>query len=325
MALITQSIIKKSGTSPKSEQPFTARGRALDQKFFKGSKKNPKPSAPVFGRNRSNSLRRLTAPRLAELAESHKNENVRAGATRELEVRAELIDTSKKQQKTGAMASNRAIGLREASAMRFAASLAEEAQDEIHNEASGSGKKSKLGQIGIANVKGSLGLGFSGRKSQVPFINKVKQRMLALQAHYRQARSTGDWSARLTPVVGPTVTGEGNVCAASRAKAAALAGHGPSLFSKRKTVDRSVLPTPDSLVEMTSRATHPTGGRLKKFEAQPLDTDQYARGYQGKTMATRNRNGSVSNMANSCKTCIEERDHARSGASSSTSSESKQQ
>ena len=294
---------KTNSSLPKKSQPFTARGRELNQKFFTNSANNTRPT--VKGRNRSNSLRRLNAPTLESLKNSQ-DQLISTAAQRELDVRHELVNISQQQQSSSPVRMNakQSITLQEASSLRFSSSLAEEAQDEIHNEQT-SQEKEQLGQIGIANVKGTLGLGFSGRKEQEPFINKVQQRMLAIQEHYQKINATSDWSSKLIPTSIPNITSDANICAATRANAAARSARNE--FSGMDQVDRSDIPTPDRLVEMTSRATHPTGGRLKQFEAQKLQADRYKPDYQTQSMARRNRNGSVSNMTHSCKTCSEER------------------
>lgn len=289
-------------TKKKQDQAFTARGRPVEQSFFKGrAHKVRAPSDPVKGRNRANSFRRLEIPRLSQLTEI--GDAVAKGAAREINIRKDLVQLSQKQHDDipPLMASKGPIDLREASALRFSASLAEEAQDELNAKAN---KKQTVGLIGIANVDGTLGVGFSGRNEQEPFINRVQERMLEIQQHYQEAKTTEDWSAELMPVATPQVIDDGNVCAASRANAAARAAKNE--FENMTPVPRSELPTPDTLVEMTTRATHPTGARLKKYETEPLGGD-YAANYQTKPMYARNRNGSVSNMANSCQHCIAER------------------
>ncbi|AJQ97509.1 hypothetical protein [Gynuella sunshinyii] len=300
---------KTTPTKPQSEQPYTARGRPLEQKFFDSRIKKRElqikdPTVPVQGRNRANSLRRLQVPMLESLVKG-KNE-VSEAAQRELDVRTEMVALSTQQFPENAkpkMASKGPISMTEATALRFSASLAEEAQDELN--AQSSGKKQTVGLIGIANVGGTLGMGFSGRKDEEPFMQDVQGRMLELQQHYQQADSTTGWSSQLVPVQTPGFSDLGNVCAASRANLAARSANGE--FANMENIGRADLPTPDTLVEMTTRATHPTGGRLKQYEAQPLDTADYPSQYQVQPMQTRNRNGSIANMADSCPTCMEER------------------
>jgi hypothetical protein len=297
-------------TDKKVDTPFTYRGRELDKTFA---------SPPVMGRQRANSLRRLNRDVLTGLAQ--RDGEVGIGATRELDVRTEMqrisasqvdpnIPSSGPQTEVPRMKARQGVNRGDVDALRFASSMAEEAQHEVRQfhdfdptNAKGSGRS--IPMVGIARVGGSRGFGISGEENgqQAAHSEEVQRRMLVLQGHYDEEQTSGNWSARLrgVPVQPVTAAGGGNVCAASRATAAAMAGNG---HSPRGSSDREALPVPDALIELGNRSVGLSGGRMGGY-AEEAST---GRGIEKDVKVTgRSRAASTGNVMKSCQTCMDER------------------
>lgn len=178
--------VPKSSPEKTSKSPvYTVRGRPVGQAvpIDPGKRDNPL-GAPLMGRQRANSLRRLPEEHLRAL-DTHPDEAVRNAAKREVGIRHDLVAESQFQMadpEKPKMHAMGPVGMREVSAMRFASSMAEEAQDEVNREKGY--KPTQVGQIGVANVGGHLGVGFSGKASEMAHARKVEKQMLELQSAY---------------------------------------------------------------------------------------------------------------------------------------------
>ncbi len=287
---------------------FTLRGRALDTALPEKPRKRDNPlGTAIMGRKRSNSIRRLPITTLQTLTR-HKDDHVTQAAVRELGVRQDIVDASKHQFRNREHPEMNAMGpatMRDASAVRFAASMAEEAQDEIVREDIAQKKNpQQVGQIGVASVRGHIGVGFSGKSSEMEHTRRVERRMLELQEHYDKSDESHHWSGRLKEVAVTDVFAKdgGNVCAAKRA---AHVTHslvlGPE--APTKPVGRDVIPPPDSLVEMMSPAMSGRGNLLSNYSVPNTSLPDPVGPL---TVAGRQRRDSVSSMANSCETCMAE-------------------
>jgi hypothetical protein len=248
---------------------------------------------------------------LEGLALHHESKLVRSAAEREIGVRRDLVAESQLQfgpkTKMNALGP---IGMPEAQAVRFASSLAEEAHDELVRELPrGSKKVPQLGQIGVARVGEHMGVGFSGKKSEMEYTHAVEGRMLQLQQHYETMGLTGGWSSRLAPVQVTDIfaEGDGNICAAKRAAHVAHSlASGPTYLGP--TPARSAIPPPESLVEMMNPAMSGRGTLLSDYSAlrtrQSRDVPEPVA--HPTTIGGRPRSASVDSMANSCPTCMGE-------------------
>lgn len=304
---------------------FTARGRPLDSDVNKKGEVD-RTILPVPTRQRAFSLRRLPTEDLEQLTKGHPSKSVQSGANREIEVRQLLIAESRlQQQKPGTfsphlMASKSPVGMQEVEALRFASSMAEEAQSEVNAQ---NKTQNKLGQLGVANVGGHLGMGFSGKsKEEVAHIKNVEKQMLVLQQHYQSQGKADHWSTQLQGTQVSEVTADGaNVCAAKRAAHVAnSAAHGadyylPPIEQRQQMppsetlppIKREQIPSPDTLIEMMSPATSVFGGMQKPFSVMQNKSPLFSKQEQdGTTVATRTRSQSVQNMANSCDECQKE-------------------
>lgn len=270
----------------------------------------------IQGRGRSNSIRRLDQ-RTLEGLKGHKSKEVSMAATRELGVRGDMEELSKGQLKDSSHPRMKAIEpstKREVDALRFASSMAQEAQEELNSDPSYARPSKKtfgsIGMLGVATVKGRMGFGISGSDEknlenekdifQASHRVAVQKRMLVLQKHYEERGQTDDWSTQLVGTSAPTVfAGKGeNVCAASRATAAALGGGGGKVM-------REELPTPDSLIEVSSTAVNHRSTHMTDFMALPKEA---YKGLEPKTpMLARGRSASSGNVMDSCKKCLSER------------------
>ncbi|GAB7536913.1 hypothetical protein [Burkholderia sp. 3C] len=300
---------------------YTSRGRKLDAKVpDKPAKRDNPLGAPVERRQRANSLRRLPTEHLMELAHTHDSVHVRQGAEREIGVRHDLVAESSAQFSGGGRPKMNAlgpVGMREVTAMRFASSMAEEAQDEVNREYKNPRDMSQVGQIGVANVGGHLGVGFSGTQDGMAHTRAVEQRMLDLQKDYGDNGLAAHWSGRLEGVAVSDVFADKsdlNICAAKRAShvasSVANAANGSPLSPIQPVHRRDIAP-PDSLIEMMSPATSGRGNLLSDFSAA-----QKRRGSAvapdvalSPAISGRPRSKSVDSMANSCDICMGEHDH----------------
>ncbi|THF63694.1 hypothetical protein E6C76_13985 [Pseudothauera nasutitermitis] len=293
-------------------QPYTLRGRALDAELPAPSRKQGNPlGEAIMERRRSNSIRRLPVATLMTLPTIHPNSKIAEAAIRELGVRQDIVQASKHQflkMERPDMNAKGPVGMREASAIRFAASMAEEAQDEVVREDIKRGQKPKqVGQIGLASVDGHMGIGFSGKSSEMAHTQRVQDRMLALQEHYDQKGRADHWSGRLQGIAVSDVVAESNanVCAAKRA---AHVAHSMSLGDQAPTepVKRHRVPPPDTLVEMMSPSMSGRGNLLSDFSVQSSSQHPDPAPQGTRTIGNRTRRDSVSSMANSCETCMKE-------------------
>lgn len=315
----------KDHSESSSGPVYTARGRPLDSGVNKKGEVD-RTIQPVPTRQRAYSLRRLPTENLEQLAKGHPSGAVQSGANREIEVRQHLIAESTLQQKIpGAfqphpvMASKGPVGMQEVEALRFASSMAEEAQSEVNTQ---NKTQNKLGQLGVANVGGHLGMGFSGKsKEEVAHTKNVEKQMLVLQQHYQSQGLADHWSTQLQGTQVSEVTADGaNVCAAKRAAHVAnSAAYGadyylPSIERQQMPppemlppIKREQIPSPDTLIEMMSPATSVFGGMQKPFSVMQNKSPLFSKQEQGgTTVATRTRSQSVQNMANSCDECQKE-------------------
>lgn len=297
----------------KAPQPYTLRGRALDAALPANPTKKDNPlGAATMGRLRSNSIRRLPESTLRELSSStDAHALVVEAARREIGVRQDMIRASHLQFSEGQRPQMNAlspISMHEASAVRFAASMAEEAQDEIVRADMAKNLRPKqVGQIGVASVNGHMGVGFSGKKDDMPHIQRVQDRMLDLQQHYDQAGRSDHWSGRLQAVTVSDVfaADDVNICAAKRA---AHVAHSMAMGDQAPTqpVRRGAIPPPDALVEMMNPSISGRGNLLSDFSVQPNSQHADPAPQGTRTIGNRTRSDSVSNMANSCATCMAE-------------------
>ncbi|WP_138922429.1 hypothetical protein [Hylemonella gracilis] len=298
------------GTKPQS---YTLRGRALVTNLPANPSKRDNPlGVASMGRQRSNSIRRLPESTLRELSRSPDTPAlVVEAARREIGVRQDMIRASHLQFPEGQRSQMNAmspISIHEASAVRFAASMAEEAQDEIVRE--DMAKKippKQVGQIAVASVNGHMGVGFSGTEKDLLHIQRVQDRMLDLQQHYDQEGRSGHWSGRLQGVTVSDVfaADDANVCAAKRA---AHVAHSMAMGNQApiESVHRGAIPPPDSLVEMMNPSMSGRGNRLSNFSVPPSSQIPDPDPQGTRTIGNRTRSDSVSNMANSCATCMAE-------------------
>ncbi|HYD80191.1 MAG TPA: hypothetical protein VEC06_10315 [Paucimonas sp.] len=292
--------------------PHTSRGRTPDAALpLPGAKGNPL-GEPIMKRQRANSVRRLPVETLQGLA-STDGGHVGTAARRELDVRQGLLDESRAQfpgpgpsRHMNALAP---VGIREVNAMRFAASMAEEAQDEIIREKVARGERpEQVGQIGVASVGGHIGVGFSGQSSKMGHTRAVEQRMLDLQKHYDSVGQSGHWTGRLeeTRVTDVFAQSDANICAAKRAAHVAHSlARGPDYLPS--PVGREQIPPPDALIEMMNPAISGRGNMLSNYSAaRKRGTSTAGTGPAPTTISGRSRSASVDNMANSCDTCMKE-------------------
>ncbi|AYR24587.1 hypothetical protein [Herbaspirillum rubrisubalbicans] len=305
-----------STTDDEHVRSHTIRGRAPDvtQDVPAATGKN-KPSLPFgtpqLNRTRANSLRRLNTEALQQLAEST-DALTKFGAQREQDVRKGLLLQSQAQFSSSSqphMAARHPAGMPEVNALRFTASMAEEAQTELQQ--TDKWKKRKIGQVGIANVNGHLGFGISGKIEANDLIEAVQARMLELQQAYDQIGGSAKWSSRLVPVQVPEVASPSaetlfkDICAAKRASLTAHVAAG--LMSPDVQPQRSDIPSPDMLLEAMQTATSDHGKNIDSFSSplpaghiepnpQPFET----------TISGRARSQSLSSMANSCQYCMAE-------------------
>ncbi len=280
------------------DNPYTYRGRYLDQTM---------QDAPVMGRKRSNSLRRLSRPVLQDLSE--RNDIVGKSAIRELDVRKGMEGISQEQAFGERIKGYEGANSGDVHALRFASSMAEEAQHEVredNHQDPTNHKAGNIGMVGIARVGDVRGFGISGKdddSENAEHRKQVQRRMLVLQKHYELSGETESWSAQLQGVKAPKVSVDDkrdNICAASRATAAALGALGDT----PKRVHRSDLPVPDALMELGNRSIGKKGNRMGKYAE--VDTGQ--KGSETTTvMSGRTRSASLGNIMRSCEKCIEER------------------
>ena len=313
---------------------YTVRGRSLDAPTNTRRNMNPLGD-PLMGRQRSLSLRRLPVEHLRGLAAPSGPEPtaLNTAAARELGVRHAMVEHSQRQLAAAPVKMNARspAGLGEASTMRFASSMAEEAQDEVNRGTAY--KPQQIGQIGVASVQGHLGFGISGQQDKMGHVNAVQARMLDLQAHYDAAGQSAHWSTRLTgtPVSDVFAQDEGNICAAKRAAhvahSAAAAANAKPLPDR--PVPRHEIPPPDTLLEMMNTATSGRGNFLSDFSVNTNgppsahQTDPAGSLAPGR-VSGRPRSASVDSMANSCTTCMDEHhQHMKTRARSASGSSDK--
>jgi hypothetical protein len=261
---------------------------------------------PVQGRARANSLRRLDEATLSHLAGTGGGQ-ARFGAQRELDIRATMVAESQAQfrQERKPMAATGPAGMQEVTALRFGASMAEEAQSEL--QADPLNKKRMIGQVGVASVNGHLGFGISGRSNARDFGQNVEARMLELQQHYDGTGGSANWSTQLVPVHAPEITPVGveDICAGKRAALTAHAANGslPPLAA----FHRADVPSPNALLEVMQGATSEFGKNVAAhsiLQGKPT-AEPSANPFAG-TVTGRTRSSSVGSMASSCETCMHE-------------------
>lgn len=269
---------KATASSSGSEtQLFTLRGRPVDAPVTPSA---PNPlGEPLMGRRRSNSIRRLPIEHLQGLAEGHASEHVRTAATREIAVRKQLVAESAYQfsdRDHPKMSALGPVGMAEVQAARFASSLAEEAHDELlrnkeylESLATKGAKIPQLGQLAVARVGPHMGVGFSGKSSEMDHTRAVEKRMLELQAAYEQSGATDHWSSRLAPVQVTDIFAEdgGNICAAKRAAHVAHALAKGSEYLEGTRPVRSHIPLAESTIEMMTPAMSGRGRLLTDYSA----------------------------------------------------------
>jgi hypothetical protein len=312
----TPSGSSKPTASGASDDSHTIRGRLPNAPLDKPAKseaiRHSVPfGPPLMGRARANSLRRLDEAALRHLAASPRlvEPAVQFGAVRELDVRQAMAAESQAQfaGHLKPMAATGPATMETVTALRFAASLAEEAQSELKTMPQN--KRRLIGQIGVASVNGHLGLGISGRSDARDFGQAVEGRMLELQEHYDGTGGSANWSTRLVPVHAPEVTSQGmgqDICAAKRASAVAHSVNGtlPPLGQYH----RDLIPSPDALLEVMQGATSEFGKNIEAHSVltgrspppEPADNPFAA------TVAGRPRSQSIGSMASSCDTCMQE-------------------
>lgn len=286
-------------------------------------------TAPV--RRRANSVRRLAVPVLEHIRDNPKAHPAdRHIAGREVTLRQEMQTLSARQtvpdhgQERAHIMGRQGASPAAIDALRYSQSMAEEVVY-VRNQALSTTKQKKEipGMIGVAERGGRIGVGLSGTQTDYQqYGGPIAKDMLRAQESYSAAERR-NWSGRLVPNDGPSITASGNICAATRATSAS--GHRPG------STDRSAFGTPtsrDSLVEANRQSFggHPSGAGADHRETAALIDELQGQNRIGREAPNehnvRLRRDSLRHVAESCSTCKDEYHRPGGGRSRSGSDSS---